>query len=65
MSVASDSTLFIVEIGVVEAVRSNQKVHELKPKYTPSVVAAHGSTIAIGSEVRNMAKSLWLWLTAV
>ncbi|EKM58056.1 uncharacterized protein PHACADRAFT_252038 [Phanerochaete carnosa HHB-10118-sp] len=50
VAVAADSTLFVVEIGVVEAIRSNQKVHELKPKYVPSAVAAYGSAVAIGSE---------------
>ena len=54
VAVAEDSTVFVVEIGVVEAIRSNQKVHELKPKYTPSAVAAHGSTVAVGAEVCSL-----------
>jgi WD repeat-containing protein 1 (actin-interacting protein 1) len=51
VAVAGDTTIFVVEIGVIEAIRSNQKVHEIKPKYTPTVVAAFGSTVAIGTEV--------------
>lgn len=43
--------MFVVEIDLVEAIRSNQKVHELKPKFTPTAVAAFGSTVAIGAEV--------------
>lgn len=35
----------------MEAVRSNQRVFELKPKFTPSAVAASGSIVAIGGEV--------------
>ena len=54
LAVATDSTVFAVEVGVVEAIRDNQKVHELKTKYTPSVVAAQGSVVAVGSEVRSM-----------
>ncbi|GJE96547.1 WD40 repeat domain-containing protein [Phanerochaete sordida] len=59
IAAAADSTLFVVEIGVVEAIRSNQKVHELKPKYTPSVVAAHGTTVAIGSDEQKVYLYEW------
>lgn len=43
----------------VEAIRSNQKVHELQTKVTPSSIAAAGSTVAVGGEVRlsNLIKS--------
>lgn len=51
VTVASDSTVFVAEASGVEAVRSNQKVFELKPKFTPSSVAAAGTTIAVGGEV--------------
>lgn len=53
VAVAGDSTLFVVEIDLVEAIRSNQKVHELKPSFSPSAVAAIGTTVAIGGEVRQ------------
>lgn len=43
--------MFVAEANGVEAVRSNQKVFELKPKFTPSAVAASGSVVAIGGEV--------------
>lgn len=51
LAVSNDSTVFVVEIDVVEAIRSNQKVHELKPKFSPSAVAASGTAVAIGGEV--------------
>ncbi|KAF8962540.1 WD40-repeat-containing domain protein [Flammula alnicola] len=50
IAVASDSTVFIAEIGVIEAFRSNQKVFETKPSFEPSAVAAAGSLIAIGED---------------
>lgn len=43
--------MFLVEPDRVEAVRSNQKVHELKTKYVPTAVGASGSVVAIGGEV--------------
>lgn len=51
VATASDSTVFVAEINAVEAVRSNQRVFELKPKFTPSAVAASGSVVAVGGEV--------------
>ena len=51
LAVAADATVFVVEAGGVEAVRSNQRVFELKPKFAPSAVAASGSVVAIGGEV--------------
>ncbi|KAI0078358.1 WD40 repeat-like protein [Panus rudis PR-1116 ss-1] len=50
LALTSDSTLFIAEIAAIEAIRSNQKVHELKPAYTPSSIAASGSIVAVGGE---------------
>ncbi|KAF8182076.1 WD40-repeat-containing domain protein [Pholiota molesta] len=50
IAVAGDSTVFITEIGTIEAFRSNQKVFDTKPKFDPSAVAASGSLIAIGGE---------------
>jgi hypothetical protein len=51
IAVAEDSTVFVVEIGTVEAFRSNQKLYEQKPAYQPSAVGARGNLIAIGGEV--------------
>lgn len=51
LAVAADATVFVAEAGGVEAVRSNQRVFELKPKFAPSAVAASGSVVAIGGEV--------------
>lgn len=45
--------MFVIEIGVVEAFRSNQKVFERKPSYQPSAIGARGPLIAIGGEVRS------------
>ena len=43
--------MFVVEIGIIEAFRSNQKVFEQKTAYQPTVVTALGSLVAIGGEV--------------
>lgn len=51
LAVAADATVFVAEAGGVEAVRANQRVFELKPKFSPSAVAASGSVVAIGGEV--------------
>lgn len=50
--------MFLVEPDRVEAVRSNQKVHELKTKYVPTAVGASGSVVAIGGEVSTFT-SVW------
>ncbi|CCL99609.1 uncharacterized protein FIBRA_01627 [Fibroporia radiculosa] len=50
VAVAGDSTVFIAEVNEVEAIRFNQKVSELKPKFSPSAVAATGSIVAVGGE---------------
>lgn len=59
VAVASDSTVFVAETDVVEAIRSNQKVFELKPKFAPSVVAAIGSTVAVGGEDQKVRLYSW------
>ncbi|KAJ3552698.1 hypothetical protein NM688_g4017 [Phlebia brevispora] len=46
IAIAADSTVFVAEINGVEAIRSNQRVFELQPKFTPSAVAASGSVVA-------------------
>lgn len=50
LAIAGDDTLFVVEINVIEAIRSNQRVFELKPKYSPSAIAATKDIVAVGSE---------------
>jgi len=59
VAVAADSTVFVAEANGVEAIRSNQKVFELKPKFTPSAVAASGSVVAVGGE--DMKVRLFDW----
>ncbi|KAF9477791.1 WD40 repeat-like protein [Pholiota conissans] len=59
VAVASDGTVFIAEIGVVEAFRSTQKVFDQKPSYSPSAVAASGSLIAIGGEDFKVRLNEW------
>ncbi|KAF8889596.1 WD40 repeat-like protein [Infundibulicybe gibba] len=59
VAVAGDSTIFLAEIGGVEAVRSNQKVFSQTPKSTPSAVAAFKSTIAIGGEDGKVRLNEW------
>ena len=53
IAIAGDSTVFVVEIGTVEAFRSNQKLFQQNPSYQPSAVDARGNLIAIGGEVRT------------
>ena len=36
VAVGGDPTVFVVEVDKIEAVRSNQRVFNLAPKYTPS-----------------------------
>ena len=55
VAVGGDSTVFVAEIDNVEAVRSNQKVFSIPLKYTPSAIAAAGSVVAVGGEVRTVA----------
>lgn len=52
VAVGADATVFVLETESVEAVRSNQKVFDLPLKYTPSAIAAAGSVVAVGGEVR-------------
>ncbi|TFY60252.1 hypothetical protein EVG20_g7485 [Dentipellis fragilis] len=59
VAVAGDGTVFVAESKVVEAVRSNQKVAELKVSATPSAVAANGSQVAVGSEDQKVRLYNW------
>ncbi|TFK32026.1 WD40 repeat-like protein [Crucibulum laeve] len=65
IAVTSDSTVFIVELakgselGNIEAFRSNQKVFNLQPKFTPVSVATSGSTVAIGGNDGKVRLNQW------
>ncbi|KXN81676.1 hypothetical protein AN958_03923 [Leucoagaricus sp. SymC.cos] len=59
VAVAGDSTVFVAEIGTVEAFRSNQKVFSIKPSYAPSAVAAWKTTVAVGAEDRKVRLHEW------
>ncbi|KAJ8454420.1 hypothetical protein ONZ45_g19315 [Pleurotus djamor] len=50
IAVAGDSTVFVAEINGIEAFRSNQRVHDLKTKYSPHSIAATGSIVAVGGD---------------
>lgn len=52
VAVAEDTSVFVAEMNNIEVVRSNQKVFDVKPKFTPSAVAVSGSLVAVGGEVR-------------
>ncbi|TRM63711.1 WD40-repeat-containing domain protein [Schizophyllum amplum] len=59
VAIATDGTVFVAEIGGVEAVRSNQRVAEVKTKYAPSAVAATGSVVAVGAEDSKVRLHEW------
>ncbi|KAF9530217.1 WD40-repeat-containing domain protein [Crepidotus variabilis] len=59
IAIAGDGTVFVGEIGIVEAFRSNQKVLEQKPSYQPSAIGAGGSFVAIGGEDRKVRLNEW------
>ncbi|KDR80239.1 hypothetical protein GALMADRAFT_242541 [Galerina marginata CBS 339.88] len=59
IAIAEDSTVFVAEIGAVEAFRSNQKVFEQKSSFQPSAIAASGTLVAIGGEDRKVRLSEW------
>ncbi|PIL23440.1 hypothetical protein GSI_14751 [Ganoderma sinense ZZ0214-1] len=59
VAVGGDSTVFIAEVDTVEAVRSNQKVFDLKPKYAPSAIAASASFVAVGGEDQKVRLYTW------
>jgi WD40 repeat protein len=43
--------VFLAEVNGLEVVRDNQKTSELSTSFTPSVLDAHGSLVAVGGEV--------------
>lgn len=51
IALSGDGAVFIAEANDVEVFKSNQKLFDLKPKFSPSSVAASGSLIAVGGEV--------------
>ncbi|KAH9951566.1 WD40 repeat-like protein [Amylocystis lapponica] len=59
VAVAGDNTVFVAETGNVEAVRANQKVAELAPKFQPSAVAVTGTVVAVGGEDQKVRLYDW------
>ncbi|KII87874.1 hypothetical protein PLICRDRAFT_42397 [Plicaturopsis crispa FD-325 SS-3] len=59
IAVSADETVFVAEAASVEAVRSNQSVFELRPKFSPSSVAATGSLVAVGGEDNKVHLYKW------
>lgn len=59
LAIAADSTVFVAEADKVEAIRSNQKLYELTPKYNATLVAASGSTVAVGAEDQKIRLYDW------
>ncbi|KAH8101147.1 WD40 repeat-like protein [Cristinia sonorae] len=59
LAIGSDNTVFVAEIKGVEVIVSNQKVHELQTKYTPSSVAAAGKIVAVGGEDHKIRLHEW------
>ena len=51
VAVVDDGTVFVVEVGNIEAFRANQRVFHEKPKYQPSAIAGSRNFVAIGGEV--------------
>ena len=51
VAVAEDSSVFVAEVNGIEVIRSNQKVFETKPKFSPSAVATSGISVAVGGDV--------------
>lgn len=61
IAATTDGTVFVAEVELVEAFRSNQKVAELKlaKGVTPTAVAATGETVAVGAD--NNKTYLYKW----
>ncbi|KAK1234193.1 WD40 repeat-like protein [Marasmius sp. AFHP31] len=59
VAVAEDDSVFVVEIKGVEVIRSNQKVFDLTPQYTPTVVAVWKTVVAIGGEDQKVRLYDW------
>ncbi|PCH35254.1 WD40 repeat-like protein [Wolfiporia cocos MD-104 SS10] len=59
VAVGPDSTVFVAEASGVEAIRSNQRVFELNPKFAPSAVAATETLVAIGGEDQKVRLYAW------
>ncbi|KAG6849485.1 hypothetical protein H0H93_008012, partial [Arthromyces matolae] len=58
-AVGGDGTVFVVEIDLVEAFRSNQRILEHKPKFVPSAIAASEGLVALGGEDQKIRLNSW------
>ncbi|KAF8635414.1 hypothetical protein AX15_000408 [Amanita polypyramis BW_CC] len=58
VAVTGDDTVFVTEQNGIEAFRSNQRVHEEKTPYTPTVISASGNLVAVGND-RNVRLYDW------
>ena len=54
VAVTEDGTVFVAEVGNVEAFRANQRVLHEVPKYQPSAMAGSRNFVAIGGEVSGI-----------
>ena len=60
LATTSDSAIIIAENSSIEVIKSNQRVFDItSPKFTPSSVAASGSTVAIGGEDTKVRLYQW------
>jgi hypothetical protein len=67
LAVAKDSTIFVVGVDTVEAIRNHQKVADLRPwgdATNPTAIAATGSLVAIGFGVSPCMPGGRAWLTS-
>ncbi|KAG6888548.1 hypothetical protein C0995_007420 [Termitomyces sp. Mi166 len=59
VAVVRDGTVFIAEVNSVEAFCSNQHVHEHKPNFVTSALAASGGIVALGGEDQKVRLASW------
>ncbi|KAF9269416.1 WD40 repeat-like protein [Marasmius fiardii PR-910] len=59
IAIAEDESIVAVEINGVEVIRSNQKVFDLAPDYTPTTVNTWKQTVAIGGEDQKVRLYAW------
>jgi WD repeat-containing protein 1 (actin-interacting protein 1) len=47
---SADGLAFVAGISSIEVFKSSQKIHEVKPPFTPSSIAVGGNLVAVGGE---------------